>query len=41
MSIFYKLLIVLGLVTLIAGCAQEEPEEIIIVEPEPEFTGKL
>lgn len=41
MSIFHKLLITLGLVTFIAGCAQQEPEEVIIVEPEPEFTGKL
>ena len=38
-----KLLAVLGLVAGLAACANNEPEELVVVEPissEPTYTGK-
>ncbi|MEM8776349.1 MAG: hypothetical protein AAGF53_15035 [Pseudomonadota bacterium] len=45
MSNSLKSLIALGLVVMVAACAQQE-EEFVVVDPEPiseepEFTGKL
>ena len=41
MSITQKLVVALGFVTFIAACAQQEEPAPVIIEPEPEFTGKL
>ena len=46
MSKSIKWVVALGLVTLVAACAGQQEEEVIIVEPEPvttepEFTGKF